>query len=237
MQTNCLMKDCLINLKAVFDMNLVCYPHYAAGGLICNILNNQPNTSVTSPTLAGHGEHKLFIGDSPDVFDEYSVELFNQTHQSIVGQPNLLAWIGTHCHPKLLDQTMFELILSITTSSIKSKLYRWIRVYNLYFAQRWTQLSHAEQDDKMRTTAKSYLIPFYQCSYPNAVNLELSDIVEKTPRFTRLCHHLAGNCDLNKVDQWLEHNSFLTNFTNTKEYEFFMQAEYEVSTQQSYEFQ
>jgi hypothetical protein len=231
------MKDCLINWKAVFDVNLVCYPHYAAGGLVCNILNNQPNTNITSATLLGHGEHELFIGDSDDVFDEYSVEAFNKKYQALLGRDSLLPWQGTHCHPKLLDQAMFESILSITTASIKSKLYRWIRVYNLYFAQKWTQLPRAQHDDKMRSTAKSYLLPFYQCNYSNAFNLEFSDIVEKTPRFTRLCRHLAGNCDLTKVDQWLEHNSFLTNFTSTKEYEFFMQAEYEISTQQAYEFQ
>jgi hypothetical protein len=218
-------------------VNLVCYPHYAAGGLVCNILNKQPNTGVTSATLLGHGEHELFIGDSQDVFDNYSVELFNQKYQLSVNQATSLTWQGTHCHPKLLNPDMFESILSITTASIKSKLYRWIRVYNLYFAQRWAQLSHEQQDNKMRATVKSYLVPFYQCEHPNAVNLEFSDIVEKTPRFTRLCRHLVGNCELTKVDQWLEHNSFLNNFTNTKEYEFFMQAEYEISTQQSYEFQ
>jgi hypothetical protein len=219
-------------------MNLVCYPHYAAGGLICNILNQPPDSGSHISSTVENLEHFLFIGDNWTVYDDFDVADFELKRQEVLKHYRpIRPWLGTHCHPQPLDTSTFVHVVTINTESIESQLFRWLRAYNLYFKPQWTEYSGIERQDLMRETAKSYLKPFYKTNRNNIHNIELHDIVKTTAKFIRLCNTLSNNPDLTKVDKWLEGNSFLVNYQSTPEYDSFMQADYEVSTQEHYEYQ
>ena len=219
-------------------MNLVCYPHYAAGGLICNILNQPPQSGSHISATVSSLEHVLFIGDNWTVYDDFGPAEFEKKRLEVLKtySPNK-PWLGTHCHPKLIDLSNFNKTISITTDSIQSQLYRWLRAYNLYFKPQWVKYAGMERVDLMRETAKSYLTPFYHCEKNGLVEIELSDIVNKTPKFVKLCNSMTNDPDFGKVDVWLEHNNFLLDHINTAEYNSFLEAEYEISTNQLYEYQ
>lgn len=220
-------------------MNLVCYPHYAAGGLICDLLNGPPTRSYLAGSSYTGLEHCLFIGDNWEVYDEFDVAEFEQKRLEALTTTPLGSnpWLGTHCHPKLIDLSNFDAAISITTDSTQSQLYRWLRAYNLYFKPQWTEYTGIERVDLMRETAKSYLRPFYHCNTPLLHEIELQDIVKKSSRFWRVCQTFKSDVDFTKVDRWLENNSFLFNYLETPEFNSFMEAEYEVSTKQLYEYQ
>jgi hypothetical protein len=219
-------------------MNLVCYPHYTGGGLLCNILNKTPEFRTKIGETVTSMEHFLFIGDNWSVYDSYDVAEFDQTYEKVFKQgfnPDWLSkrFLGTHCHPILLDTAKFSNVISITTESLQSKLYRWLRAYNLFFKPQWEQYTGMGRIDLMRETAKSYLTPFYQCDKPNIHHIEFSDIVNKTSKLTTLCQHLVVDPDLSRVDTWVEKNQFIFS-RDTPEYNSFMEADYEVSTKEHY---
>lgn len=219
-------------------MNLICYPHYAAGGLLCNILNDPPNNRSHISADVKNLEHFLFIGDNNDVFDDFDENKFeNQRLKALATYSANKPWLGTHCHPSKLNLENFAHCISITTQSTQSQLYRWLRTYNLYFKPQWSNFTGLERIDLLRETAKSYLKPFYQCSKKNLVQIELQDIVEFTPRFRNLCLSFRPNAKLDKVHQWLDNNQFLRNYHSSEEYQAFIQADYELSTNELYTYE
>lgn len=223
-------------------MNLVCYPHYAAGGLICNILNQPPDSGSHIGSVVSSLEHFLFIGDNHDVYDEFDLmEFENKRQEALKTAPPNKPWLGTHCHPYRINLTNFNQSISITTESFQSRLYRWLRVYNLYFKPQWENYFLLDRNDLMRETAKSYLKPFYKCNRlagkEQLIEIELQDIVECTPTFKRICQQLTKNPNFGKVDLWLSKNDFLKDYQHRPEYASFMQADYELSTGISYSYE
>ena len=219
-------------------MNIVCYPHYAAGGLICNILNQPPVTGSHISSTVKSLEHFLFIGDNDDIYDDFDSNVFEQKRiEAQTLYPPNKPWLGTHCHPIGIDLSNFKLSISITTNSFESKLYRWLRAYNLFFKPQWEHYTGVERIDLMRETAKSYLKPFYSIDVPKLIQIEFCDIVNLTPKFKVMCQSLTNNTDFSKVDTWLVNNSFLKSYTNLPEYYSFLQADYELSTRTQYTYE
>lgn len=182
--------------------NLICFPHYTCGGLLCDILSN-----TFSPVAENGGINSINhsfgkIGDSPTVFDDYNPDdLIDSLNEIPAG-----AWIGTHCWPGRLPPEKFDRIIVVTTTAYKSKLYRWQRAYHNYFAPKWTELTGMEQVDKLRETAKNYLIPFNPVVADNIENIEFADIVENTVEFQSI---LAGIDAEHHLNRWQELNHFL----------------------------
>lgn len=207
-------------------MNLICFPHYTCGGLLCDILNN------TFSNLGPYGginptSHRLGkIGDTDSVMIDYDQKLFVDSLLALnvpVGQ-----WIGTHCWPGKLDLSIVNQVIVITTTTFRSRLYRWIRVYHHYYSKSdpWLAVTGQDRIDKERETAKNYLATFDPVFQPNVVNLEFAEVVENSVEF----QSLVSCADLDRhMNRWREINNFLydTNIWNSVPFQRFYEAEFE----------
>lgn len=213
-------------------MNLICFPHYTCGGLLCDIFSN------TFSSVGKHGginsiSHSYGkIGDSSSVHTDFDVNKFYQAISMVKSD----AWVGTHCHPAQLDHSKFDKIILITTSTYRSRLYRWIRAYNHYYlkSEPWLAVSGQDRIDKERETAKNYLLPFTPIK--NAINLEFSEVVDTTVEFLSL---LPLNNISKDINRWKSINSFLYNkdIWNSTPVKRYHEAELEVNLQKCYVYQ
>lgn len=216
-------------------MNLICFPHYTCGGLLCDILNE------TFSTVGKHGGINSFthnigkIGDADTIFVDYDPEvLINQLQK--LKTPNS-KWIGTHCWPGNLNLELFDRVIVVTTTTFRSKLYRWTRAYHHYYFQSapWVELTGHARIDKERETAKNYLVPFMPVhrSNINIVNIEFAEIVEKTVEFKNLMYGKDTDCHM---DRWQKINSFLydTTIWSSNPFKRFYEAELETQLSKHY---
>lgn len=185
-------------------INLVCFPHYTAGGLVCDILGEtfSPVGSNGGINSINHSLGK--IGDTATVLTDFDQQAFDQLTQGLA--PG--TWVGTHCWAGLLDVEKYGHIINITTATHRSRVYRWMRAYRHYFAKTWDleSMTAMEQTDKLRETAKNYLKSFDPVTAANVVNIEFADIVENTQEFLSA----MGNKPLSAhVDRWQKINDFL----------------------------
>lgn len=212
-------------------MNLICFPHYTCGGLLCDILSDRMSTVDIKRTAIDSFEHSLGkIGDSNSVFDDFNEDVLFEKLNRLNLPDN--TYIGTHCWPGNIDITRFNKVFCITTATHQSRVYRWTRCFYNYYqqSQPW-QLTGIELIDKQRETAKNYLKPFN--SVPGAINLEFSEIVNETLFFKQL----VGNHDYkSSLERWKNLNKFLytNDFWNSEPVQRYYEAEYEVNLQQRY---
>jgi hypothetical protein len=206
--------------------NLICFPHYTCGGLLCDILN-QKFSSVTTNGGLNSVQHSIGkIGDTDTIFTNYDPNAFIQ-RVSAMEIPDE-SWIGTHCWPGRLPLEHFGKVLVVTTTTYKSKIYRWARAYYHYFAPQWHNLTGIGIIDKARETAKNYIIPFEPLSGPNIQNLEFADVVETTQEFCQA----VDFCDYTRhIDRWRDVNAFLykQKFWQSDIVNYYYQAEFEVN--------
>lgn len=214
--------------------NLICFPHYTCGGLLCDIL-----TDTFSPLAANGGidsiQHQIGkIGDTDTVLTDYDPQQFMSQISAMAWSENI--WIGTHCWPGRLPLNQFDQVIVITTTTFKSKIYRWARAYHHYFAPQWNQFTGIELVDKARETAKNYVIPFDPVfSKLNVLNIEFADVVETTQEFYHAVNH--RNCTMH-VNRWKDANSFLyaDKFWDSKIVQYFYQAEFEINLGRYYKY-
>jgi len=214
-------------------MKLVCFPHYTCGGLLCDILND------TFSVIGANGginsiHHSLGkIGDVDTVQTNFDAEKLIQAISLRSSGDN--SWVGTHCWPGALPVDRFEHIIAVTTSTWKSRLYRWTRSYHHYFAPQWIRLSGMTQIDKTRETAKNYHIAFDPVMANNVVNIEFADIVENTQEFK----HIVKDYSIERhMERWQSINSFLyTDIWNAPSTHAFYQAEVEINLQKYYRYE
>jgi hypothetical protein len=214
-------------------MNLICFPHYTCGGLLSDILN------VTWSNIAPNGgigsiNHSIGkIGDSNDIFDVYDSNLLYKKIESYTLKET--DWIATHCHPGLLDFSKFDQIIAVSTSTFKSKIYRWARAYHHYYdkSTSWKSVNGLDRIDKERETAKNYLKSFSPAVADNIVNIEFSEVVENTKMFKKLTGNLETKTHL---DRWHTVNSFLYDpeFWYSTPVKRFHEAELEINLNTSY---
>ena len=175
------------------------------------------------------------IGDTNTVMFDYKPEEFMQTLSS----KNLVdnTWIGTHCWPGHLPLDQFNKVLIVTTTTFKSKIYRWARAHYHYFSSEWKSIIGMELLDKSRETAKNYLVPFEPVlSGPNVLNVEFADIVETTQEF---CYAINYQEYIRHMTRWKEVNYFLyvEDFWKSDIVKHFYQAELEVNLQRYYRYE
>jgi|LakMenEpi03Aug12_release.lakeMendotaPanAssembly.Ray.scaffolds.fasta_scaffold133469_2 hypothetical protein len=215
-------------------LNLICFPHYTCGGLLCDIM-----TGLFSPIGTNGGIDSIHhsvgkIGDTSTVMLDYDADKFMQK-VSLMDTKND-TWIGTHCWPGQLPLDNFNKILIVTTTTFKSKIYRWARVHHHYFLPTWKNLSGIDLVDKSRETAKNYLIPFQPVlDKPNVLNVEFADVVETTPEFY---HAIDYRESADHMARWKEVNYFLytENFWKSQAVDQFYQAELEINLGRYYRY-
>ncbi len=215
--------------------NLISFPHYTCGGLLCDILNNTWSEVGNNGGIQSINHTIGKIGDTNSVFVEVTQQdidliLNNAKNTNIPDN----AWIGTHCWLGKVKFDSFGTIINVTTETTKSKLYRWLRAYYHYFAPSLQEsiMTELEEIDKMRENAKQYLIPFEKIEGKNVVNLEFSDVVEDTAKFK----HTIQSSTFKHLKRWRQVNSFLyeqelwTSFAANC----FFEAEYETVLNSNY---
>jgi hypothetical protein len=210
--------------------NLICFPHYTCGGLLCDILNNKFSSLGDRGDIRSF-EHSLGkIGDTGTVQTEYDISIFLE---KIKGFESLDVWIGTHAWPATEIVGYFDKIVIVTTTTFRSKIYRWSRVYHHFFKPQWQTLSGVDLIDKARETAKNYLGSFNPVWAPNVANLEFADVVDNTQEFQCV---IQGHDTLSSLNRWRSTNNFLyaDDFWNRFETKIFYQAEFEQQQQRYY---
>jgi hypothetical protein len=218
-------------------INLICFPHYTAGGLLCDILSGTfspiaPNGGINS---LAHQVGK--IGDSDTVLDNYNSQEFlsKLAELNVTGD----SCIGTHCWPGALNISQLNQLVTrtivITTTTYRSKLYRWIRAYYHYYEKSdpWLSVLGSERIDKERETAKNYIKPFLPVHGEHIINIEFAEIVENSQQFQNLIEdYNIGN----HIVRWREINYFLyeKEIWNSAAVRRFYEAELETCLDQYY---
>ena len=216
-------------------MNLICFPHYTCGGLLCDIFENTFSDIGSNGGLMSFSHQVGKIGDSADIFDDFDVNIFNDIIKNANNE-----YIGTHCHPLKLNLVNFKQVYVITTTTFKSKIYRWARAYHHYFSRsnEWQNLDILARIDKERETAKNYIKSFNPVVANNVINIEFAEVVEKSLGFQRITTGIGTNVN-DHMDRWRSNNKFLydQNFWTSNIVQRFYEAEYEVSLNQQYVYQ
>jgi hypothetical protein len=214
-------------------MNLICFPHYTCGGLLSDILNETFSTVGTNGGIQSINHSLGKIGDSATTLTDYETEFFMEHLKKLNVEDS--AWIGTHCWPGKLNLKMFNQVIIVTTTTFRSKLYRWTRAYYHYYFQSapWAELTGQPRIDKERETAKNYLVPFMPVHQPGITNIEFAEIVEQTVEFKNLIHEKALDCHM---DRWQRINKFLydTNIWASDPFKRFYEAELETQLSKYY---
>lgn len=200
-------------------MKLVCFPNNAAGGLICNLLNDRTIRMVGYKT--NDPAHSVFkIGDEPGI--QYTVDPVVWEHRVQLYR-NKDMWFGTHCHPVgVPDLRKFDNVLAITTVSRTSKLYRWLRLYYGWFKPNnptWQETNSIDSYDQIRELAKSCYGEF--APHTDCDNVDFEHIVNGDFVADR-------NLNVDQFELWKQSNSFL--YSNNADWaiERFNEAEYEI---------
>lgn len=193
--------------------NLICFPHYTCGGLLADILNNTWSSVGANGGINSVHHSVGKIGDSSSIFDDFTQDDFDK----VIEEANNLklpdnSWIGTHCWTGKIDICKFNHILNVTTTTFKSKMYRWARSYHHYYYPllKDSLQSKLDQIDSDRENAKNYLIPFLPVHADNVYNIEFSEIVEESVEFIQLINYHQKHILLKKhMNRWKEINAFL----------------------------
>lgn len=169
------------------------------------------------------------IGDTSTVLTEFNA---NSVMQQLDKLPDKQAWVGTHCWPGQLPLDQFQQIISVTTATERSQVYRWARAFHHMFREEWQGIAGLDLIDKMRECAKNYLVPFAPVQHAKVYNIEFADIVDNSPEFL----HLVGSNIEQHINRWYAHNSFLKDpdFYNSLVVKTFYQAQVEMRLQRRY---
>lgn len=178
-------------------MKLVCFPNFAAGALVCELLNPIDTEDLADGiTFKKNIHHSLMkIGDNGKVFRDFDEAEWHRCLQRLKGIPRLAKmWTGTHCHPTAIPEKYFkefEQVIAITTESRLSKYYRFLRYC-------WNPATGKEFTPK--TIAHFVIEPFESDS--RCINIEFEHIVDGS-------WVKEMNLDYDKYLLWREINSFL----------------------------
>lgn len=217
-------------------MNLICFPHYTCGGLLCDIMEDTMSEFADNGGLSSLTHNAGKIGDSADVFVDYNVEEFMNRVRPWMESSR---WIGTHCWPGPLPLEQFEFVINVTTTTYASKIYRWYRAYQLFFSPMWQHLSGEELVDQIIVKAKFYLKPAEPVVAPNVLNLEFADVVHQTEELAQALDRgrVPRSRSNTHLTRWAEQNKFLyqNDIWNSTAAKSFFHAEFETNLARGYQ--
>jgi hypothetical protein len=191
-------------------MNLICFPNYTCGAILCDILNKESSQVGKNNNFysAKHNYGKIpantYNGKEYDPKLLYDKTLRLDNVQQLKG-----AWIGTHCWPGLIDNTLYENIICISTENRNSKIYRFARVFYTMVAGRWPDQPKPQKPKDIMY----YNAPFEKVHKSNIINIEFEHWVNLTPQVEDVLLRLAGheykNHFIARRKKWIEINDFL----------------------------
>jgi len=213
--------------------NLICFPHYTCGGMLCDILNDTFSPLHINGGIMNIAHSLGKIGDTDTVYTNYDSKKIMKKIEALAMPAN--TWIGTHCWPDQLLLEEFGHVIVVTTATYRSRIYRWTRAYHHYFLPQWKNLQGMELIDKSRATAKNYLIPFKPIHADNVYNLEFAEVVENSKEFYHAINH--HECSQH-VERWQSVNDFLyqKEFWNSDAVKHYHLAEFEVGLNRFYRY-
>jgi hypothetical protein len=208
-------------------MNLVCFSSNTGGGLICDLLNNNPICMSGYKTT--NQEHSgLKILDTPTVQRTLHLNAWNYRVEQF---KNTDKWFGTHYHPSIIpDLSLFDTVIAITTETRDSKLYRWLRYYHGWFKSHnpeWQESDSLDAIDRVRELSKDVFETFE--SHPGCVNIEFADIVNGS-------YIDSANLDRSQFSLWQQANPWLYTSEETWAVKRFCEAEWELEHKQPYRY-
>ena len=113
-------------------MNLICFPHYTCGGLLCDILSDKLSSVDTNRGAISSLEHSIGkIGDSDSVLADFDTLAFLNALDNLKLDNN--TYVGTHCWPGNINTNRFNNVICITTTTHRSRVYRWARCFYHYY--------------------------------------------------------------------------------------------------------
>lgn len=204
-------------------MKLICFSNNTAGGLLCNLLNNNfSRLPGWVPHALDSPESEEFkIGDTPTIQKNIDYDRWNQL---VIKNQLIDSWVGTHTHPSVIPNLSdFEKVIAITTIHRNSKLYRWLRYYHGWFKSvtpNWIETNELDKIDKIRCLAKNVFEPFDPViGYDN---VEFEDVV--SGKFIK-----ENNLNLEYFEFWKSQNPWLYPVDITSwAVQRFNEAEYEI---------
>jgi hypothetical protein len=188
-------------------MNLVCFPNFTAGGLLCD-LYNKTQTLIQHGTVRNkeHSVLKISNFDNPNkfVWDDVVYVLWEkrckQLSANIVGK-----YYGTHLPAQgIRNKSDFTHIINITTNSHNSKFYRWLRYYYLEIDNRfWLDTESKINSKKVQMdNYKNFVLQTSSYDDIDCENVEFSDIVNGSYIQKKLL-------DESYFQDWKKQNNFL----------------------------
>lgn len=177
-------------------MNLVCYPSYCAGALVCDLMNNKTSKIGNGPI--DNPDSNFFKISCIGVYVQKAYDrkqwdkVFN-LYNSLEWSKN--NWVGTHVHPSAIHNLhLFDKVINITDIKKISKLYRFLRLVNI---------EESFKDDRyMPSLIKQLKDTFFDHS--SCINIEFDDIVQG--RFVS-----DFNLNLEHFENWKSKNPWLYN--------------------------
>lgn len=191
-------------------MNLVCFPNYTCGAILCDILNIESSQIGLNNNFysANHNRAKIKKVNNYDGTDFNPEELYSQTNQ-ITHLELKNKWIGTHCWPGMFDTARYSQVINITTSTRLSRIYRYARIFYTTIAGKFPGKPYPHRPNDIHL----YNTGFKKIESPNTINIEFEDWVNLTCEVETILLSLS-NAKSNKHfyqrrNVWLQVNDFL----------------------------
>ena len=212
-------------------MKLICFSSNTAGGLLCNLLNNKFYPGIHLGYSLPSDEHDAMkMGlSSATIQKTVDIDEWNSRAQQLKDSD---LWYGTHLHPSAIPRLdLFVKVLAITTTSRMSKLYRWLRYYHGWFKSvetSWEETEELVEIDKIRCLSKNVFEEF--TPHPRCINVEFEDIV--SGKFIN-----ENDLNIEYFNHWKSHNPWLYPIDAASwAVRRFDEAEYEITTNQSFKY-
>lgn len=202
-----------MKFKNTSKPNVVCFPDFGLGGIICTILNNSDLVFNDSRLVGStkNNEHNA-LKDVTD-WDAALTAL----------EPD--RWYGTHNEYGTFPTKNVGNIIQITTENIQSRFIIFLRAYQ-FLKPDWVENNTLDSIDPIRELAKQYALPYIIKKKKQCYNIELIDLVTNPKLLFE---------DLTVWNHWLEKNQYLVSpsvwATNR-----FNEALWEIIHQQPYKY-
>lgn len=205
-------------------MNLVCFPPYGGGGYVCDVLNGTTSTNHKDGTVGNVLADSLKIA-VPRSFRHFKSDnklayqyFFQKKVQEIKDKFESHMWLGTHCYPDEVNMHEFDKVIVISTENVMSKIYRFMRVYFMYDS--WAKMYSPNEDKTLNLEEKVgkidlslYNFNYHNVVQSNTIQLEMQDLIEDTPYFSKLIDETSYNRDpiyiKERKQNWQLKNYFL----------------------------